>query len=85
MKDGTKKALTSAVCAALCIFMAACGSSSAAAGEAAAAAEKEETAQESAVSTALSKIDSTKWLYNSEDNVYYQTGIYLSFWQEYHA
>ncbi len=29
----------------------------------------------SAVSTTLDKIDMSKWLYNSDDNVYYQTGI----------
>ena len=36
--------------------------------------EQEMTKKESEV-TSLSKIDMSKWLYNSDDNVYYQTGI----------
>ncbi|MBE5859853.1 MAG: tannase [Butyrivibrio sp.] len=34
--------------------------------------EEEETSE---ITTNLSKIDNTKWLYNEEDNVYYQLGI----------
>ena len=36
--------------------------------------EQEMTKKESEV-TSLSKIDMSKWLYNSDDNVYYQTGV----------
>ena len=72
MKTEVRKIVSSAVCAALSLLMTACGSS----------AVKEETAEqenEAAVSetasTSLAGIDNTKWLYNSEDDVYYQTGI----------
>ena len=74
MNDVKKKFFISAVCAALSVVMTACGSS-------AAAVKETETPEAAAgtstadAGTALSKIDQTKWLYNSEDDVYYQTGI----------
>ena len=78
MYDKIRKCVIPAVCAALLLMMTACGSSAAAeqspAEETAAAQEKEEAVKD-AVSSSLPKIDNTKWFYNSEDNVYYQTGI----------
>ena len=78
MYDKIRKCVIPAVCAALLLMMTACGSSAAAeqspAEETAAAQEKEEAVKD-AVSSSLPKIDNTKWSYNSEDNVYYQTGI----------
>ena len=78
--DGiTRKIFTSSVCAALSLTMIACGSDAAvketpASQEPPAVQEKEDSASET-IRTSLSKIDPTKWLYNSEEDVYYQTGI----------
>ena len=73
MSDVTKKFFTSALCVTLSLLMTACGSP-AAIEETASDQEKEGTVSET-VTTSLPKIDNTKWFYNSDDDVYYQTGI----------
>jgi len=50
-------------------LLAACGSSSA--GQ----SKTEDTPQDGSIVTNLEKIDMSKWMYHSDDNVYYQTGI----------
>ncbi len=72
MSNTTKKFITSAACVSLSLLMIACGSSAAV--EETGSDQKETTVTET-VSTSLSKIDNTKWSYNSDDDVYYQTGI----------
>ncbi len=70
---------TGIVSALACVCI--CGCSTAAPTEAAQAAEQtaestqESTEETEMVKTNLEKIDSTAWLYNEEDDVYYQTGI----------
>ena len=39
------------------------------------AAEAAEETEETGIADTLERIDMTKWLYNEEDDVYYQTGI----------
>ncbi|MBR4445046.1 MAG: hypothetical protein IKS37_04050 [Solobacterium sp.] len=46
-----------------------------AAGSAASSEDSDAEDTDTAVTTDLSKIDSTKWLYNEDDDVWYQTGI----------
>ncbi len=50
-------------------LLTACGSSSA--GQ----SKTEDTPQDGSIVTNLEKIDMSKWMYHSDDNVYYQTGI----------
>ncbi len=50
-------------------LLAACGSSSA--GQ----SKTEDTPQDGSIVTNLEKIDMSKWMYHSDDNVYYQTSI----------
>lgn len=50
-------------------LLAACGSSSAG------KSKTEDTPQDGSIVTNLEKIDMSKWMYHSGDNVYYQTGI----------
>lgn len=50
-------------------LLAACGSSSAG------KTKTEDTPQDGSIVTNLEKIDMSKWMYHSDDNVYYQTGI----------
>lgn len=50
-------------------LLAACGSSSAG------KTKTEDTPQDGSIVTNLKKIDMSKWMYHSDDNVYYQTGI----------
>ncbi len=50
-------------------LLAACGSSSAG------KSKTEDTPQDGSIVTNLEKIDMSKWMYHSDDNVYYQTGI----------
>ena len=65
-----KKALILFTCLLMIVSLAACSSSK----------EEDNTAEDATennneISTGLSKIDNTKWSYNSDDDVYYQIGI----------
>ena len=73
MSDVTKKLFASALCVTLSLLTAACGSPATI--EEAASDQEKETAAAETASTSLPKIDNTKWSYNSDDDVYYQTGI----------
>ncbi len=65
-----KKIIAIILSALLCVLLAACGNDN----QEEASKETQETAA-TAVETNLSTIDNTKWQYNSDDDVYYQTGI----------
>lgn len=64
-----KKKVTLTMAALMTCLLAACGSSSA--GQ----SKTEDTPQDGSIVTNLEKIDMSKWMYHSDDNVYYQTGI----------
>ncbi len=64
-----KKKVTLTMAALMTCLLAACGSSSAG------KSKTEDTPQDGSIVTNLEKIDMSKWMYHSDDNVYYQTGI----------
>lgn len=64
-----KKKVTLTMAALMTCLLTACGSSSA--GQ----SKTEDTPQDGSIVTNLEKIDMSKWMYHSDDNVYYQTGI----------
>ena len=64
-----KKKVTLTMAALMTCLLAACGSSSAG------KTKTEDTPQDGSIVTNLEKIDMSKWMYHSDDNVYYQTGI----------
>lgn len=64
-----KKKVTLTMAALMTCLLAACGSSSAS------QSKTEDTPQDGSIVTNLEKIDMSKWMYHSDDNVYYQTGI----------
>ena len=64
-----KKKVTLTMAALMTCLLAACGSSSAV------KSKTEDTPQDGSIVTNLEKIDMSKWMYHSDDNVYYQTGI----------
>ena len=64
-----KKRVTLTMAALMTCLLAACGSSSAV------KSKTEDTPQDGSIVTNLEKIDMSKWMYHSDDNVYYQTGI----------
>ncbi len=64
-----KKKVTFTMAALMTCLLAACGSSSAG------KTKTEDTPQDGSIVTNLEKIDMSKWMYHSDDNVYYQTGI----------
>ena len=72
-----KKLLAFSLAAVLGLSLAACGSRGAGSEDAASASQSD--SQTSIVQTEavtnLPKIDAASWLYNAEDDVYYQTGI----------
>jgi len=64
-----KKKVALTMAALMTCLLAACGSSSAG------KSKTEDTPQDGSIVTNLEKIDMSKWMYHSDDNVYYQTGI----------
>lgn len=64
-----KKKVTLTMAALMTCLLAACGLSSAG------KTKTEDTPQDGSIVTNLEKIDMSKWMYHSDDNVYYQTGI----------
>lgn len=64
-----KKKVTLTMAALMTCLLAACGSSSTD------KTKTEDTPQDGSIVTNLEKIDMSKWMYHSDDNVYYQTGI----------
>lgn len=77
MKQKKLQAMALALSAVL--GLSACGTSSGTAAEQTAeetpAAGTEEASETPAVTASLDQVDMTEWLYSSDDNVYYQTGI----------
>lgn len=64
-----KKKVALTMAALMTCLLTACGSSSIG------KTETEDTPQDGSIVTNLEKIDMSKWMYHSDDNVYYQTGI----------